>query len=1051
MVTASPNRTAKGLLASLAALAIAVSPGLVLPSASAAEIDDSIVGVLPDGTGYGFVMPVGWNGTLVIDSDFVRSPGALPAVDAGMNEWLLEEGYAIGGTSRVPTMDRVQESVAALMGGLDLFVAEFGEPATTVVKGGSLGGFTSRAAIEAHPDRLDGALAMCGGGAGVVGGWNQKLDAAFVASTLIDPAADLPLVGISDGGAAGAQWDAFVADAAATPEGRARLALASAVGQVPTFAVPTLPKPAPGDFDLQLDHQIGDFTLFIRPQIRATLESAAGGNVSWNHGVDYAQSLADSGLLELVEYHYGQAGLDLATDLAALESAPRISADPVAVGWAEANVVYSGDTGENPVMTIHTSGDRSESLAFDEAYAETFAAAGNSELLRQAWVDRVGHCTFSEAERLAALVTLLDRVESGSWGDTDAASLNSLAEQLAADTTIDLGTDPGFFSPAPTQFLRQWDFRNAGTYEVPAPATQAVSVSGILHEGEPGQVVYEALKPADWNGTLILDLDFNNWRQDRRDFFLGAGYAIGGNQRTQNSTAYELKDYVDNLVETRRILIEAIEAVGEPGEPTRTIAWGNSRGGFVARMAAQYQPQIFDGAIGSAGGGSGVIASTLTKGDAVWALQQLVNPDAGLAVSGLPDEPSGVYSPAYDQDQRLNALVADAQSSDQGMARLVLAAAFAQMTDFPSGEVPPAEDDYLAQGELIASGFAFGNPQFIQKHVEVMSGGPVYFNHGIDYADLLERSGDRDRVEWWFEHAGLDLEVELGVLAAAPRIGADPQAIAVAEDKTTYSGTGSPVVTLKTRGDPADPAPLDEAYLRTFQASGNADELLRTLLINGAGHGGQTFAEHFAAFRVLEERLDSGAWPDVSPEVMNARVAALQVEPIFGTAPGRYMPFDVVPMLRTWDFTNWGTYRPELTSNLTPGQTVSGISDVVMTAIDANPVSYSAQLRRADGSPVRGVATVVTDPTSGTLTLENVNWNALAAGDYTLLFEATYRNGVVAALDVPLVRAAAPTVPGVTGPDGLQVTGADVTGTLMLALVLLAGGTLLVVRRRLTS
>jgi len=86
-----------------------------------------------------------------------------------------------------------------------------------------------------------------------------------------------------------------------------------------------------------------------------------------------------------------------------------------------------------------------------------------------------------------------------------------------------------------------------------------VTVSGVLHQGTPGQVVYQAIKPAEWNGTLILDLDFNGWNQARRDYFLDRGYAIGGNQRTQNETAYELKDYVDNLVTTKDLLMDAIE------------------------------------------------------------------------------------------------------------------------------------------------------------------------------------------------------------------------------------------------------------------------------------------------------------------------------------------------------------------------------------------------------------------------------------------------------------------------------------------------------------
>src|SRR3954452_22271278 len=126
-----------------------------------------------------------------------------------------------------------------------------------------------------------------------------------------------------------------------------------------------------------------------------------------------------------------------------------------------------------------------------------------------------------------------------------------------------------------------------------------VRVNGTLHAGTPFQVSYEAIKPVNWNGTIVLDLDFNTWPAPQRQWFLDHGYAIGGNQRTQNETAYEIKHYVDNLVTTRQLLIDALTAQGyEHPVPTRTIAFGASRGGFVTRMAPQYRPDIFKGAVG---------------------------------------------------------------------------------------------------------------------------------------------------------------------------------------------------------------------------------------------------------------------------------------------------------------------------------------------------------------------------------------------------------------------------------------------------------------------
>lgn len=436
-----------------------------------------------------------------------------------------------------------------------------------------------------------------------------------------------------------------------------------------------------------------------------------------------------------------------------------------------------------------------------------------------------------------------------------------------------------------------------------------LDLGGTFHPGTPGQVAWRVIKPAAWNGTLVLDLDFapGGYSATQRAWFLERGYAIGGIQRTQNETAYELKKYVDDLVAVRQNLIDA-----GAGEPLRTIAFGASRGGFVSRMAVQYRPDIFKGGVGFAGGGSGVIAAWLGKADAVWALKTLVDPSANLAINNLPDIPPGAsYGANYQQDQALNQLVAKARSTPEGMARLILAAAFEQATGWGSGPTRPADDDYETQGNLVASSFAFGNPQFVHKEIEVMGGGPVVWNHGIDYAELLRKSGDIERVKYWYAKAGLDLQADLNTLKNAPRYGADPAAVHRVEQIGTFNGqTGGPVLTVKTIGDSADPVSLDEAYTRTFAAAGTSHNL-RSAFIERSGHSSQSLRERLAAFDAVIERLDTGVWPDTSAAGLNARAATIGAgtsvtEAALGTA--QFLEYDIVPALRTWDFTNWGTY-----------------------------------------------------------------------------------------------------------------------------------------------
>ena len=86
------------------------------------------------------------------------------------------------------------------------------------------------------------------------------------------------------------------------------------------------------------------------------------------------------------------------------------------------------------------------------------------------------------------------------------------------------------------------------------------------------------------------------------------------------------------------------------------------------------------------------------------------------------------------------------------------------------------------------------------------------------------------------------------------------------------------------------------------------------------------------------------------------------------------------------------------------GQFIAGTWDVVFRAIDANASAYDAELLRSDGTAVAGVAVHLAAPEDHTLTIPAVDWDPLPGGEYTLRFTATYRNGSVYTLAVPVVR-----------------------------------------------
>jgi hypothetical protein len=114
---------------------------------------------------------------------------------------------------------------------------------------------------------------------------------------------------------------------------------------------------------------------------------------------------------------------------------------------------------------MHTTGDPLVVVQQERAYAQAVRAAGNASLLRQAFVHRAGHCTFTPAERISALQALLHRVELGTWDDaTTPGQLNPSAEALGPtlnllllSATVQVPTPPAFLDYAPAPYLRPFN------------------------------------------------------------------------------------------------------------------------------------------------------------------------------------------------------------------------------------------------------------------------------------------------------------------------------------------------------------------------------------------------------------------------------------------------------------------------------------------------------------------------------------------------------------------------------------------------------------------
>jgi hypothetical protein len=150
--------------------------------------------------------------------------------------------------------------------------------------------------------------------------------------------------------------------------------------------------------------------------LRGDVERRGGGNPSWNKGVNYHQQFRASRYPDKVMALYRAAGLDIEGDLQALDTGARISPDPQAVAYLERNISFDGQL-HVPVLTLHTTADGTVIPQNETAYADVVKAAGRQDMLRQVFVHRAGHCAFTPAETIAAIQTVLDRLDKGRWDD----------------------------------------------------------------------------------------------------------------------------------------------------------------------------------------------------------------------------------------------------------------------------------------------------------------------------------------------------------------------------------------------------------------------------------------------------------------------------------------------------------------------------------------------------------------------------------------------------------------------------------------------------------
>ena len=435
------------------------------PTAAAADERRSYTGAI-DGAQYRVEMPARWNGTLVLYShggfpEEYPPPSIFLTNHPQTETWLLDHGYALAGSNfNPPTGYHVERALHDQTALLDWFEHNIGRPERTIATGQSLGATVALLLSERRPGRFAGVATVCGT-FDMHAVLNAGLDITFVVKTLLAPREDIELVLMRDRERSTQALQQAVERALATRKGRARLALAGALNNVPGWYSGHQPRPTEmTEWIRQQAAWITNAYIFGFGSLRADLERKAGGNPSSNVGIDYRRQLARSTQTALVRRAYREAGLELRDDLGRLAAAPRIASDPAAVAYMERLGV--GGTTPVPTLTMHTTGDGGAVPDQERWLATRVGRNGDPSRLRQLFVERGAHCTNSAAEEIVALGALVERIDTGRWPRLSPNRLNAAAAALGApyQLVFDVATlqngpmPPAFTSYQPPQPLR---------------------------------------------------------------------------------------------------------------------------------------------------------------------------------------------------------------------------------------------------------------------------------------------------------------------------------------------------------------------------------------------------------------------------------------------------------------------------------------------------------------------------------------------------------------------------------------------------------------------
>jgi len=390
-----------------ARILIALAVGLILalalinhsPATKAAPLELS--GEI-HGAPYRIRVPETWNGTLLIFAHGYRDkadhPGEIDnrnadvAPSAALEAPLLAQGFALAGSAYKDNGWAIKDAIQDVKDLAVFFRENVGQPQHTILVAASLGTFVGFKSMEQFGGIYDGALCLCGVGAGATRLWDSGVPAYLAYDVIFGIPASWGTVGevrndLDFETEVLAKLGPELSNIANFPKFEFIRLVAKTPGRGIT------PPPPPGFYPGWV---VTDF--FFLTEARGELQRRAGGPFVQNLDQNYTLTAAEKAYLAGL----GLPGPVVDAWLAQMNARRNIEAKTSARNYVRNNTNFNGKI-QHPVLTVHTITDPLLVVANESAYAELIASQNREELLFQTYTNAVGHCNLTGPQILTAV------------------------------------------------------------------------------------------------------------------------------------------------------------------------------------------------------------------------------------------------------------------------------------------------------------------------------------------------------------------------------------------------------------------------------------------------------------------------------------------------------------------------------------------------------------------------------------------------------------------------------------------------------------------------